>query len=302
MQDPLPQALPALLPRGRGHQFVVYGDCCSGIPGGAFEANFAAVNAALRRISPAPQFILFAGDHIYGLTDNAETFRSQWRYFFEHEMAWLDRKAVPLYSATSNHNTCNAVSETVWREVFPDLPRNGPPDQQGLSYWLRRGDLLLVAVNTSFSGLGGYGHVESAWLDEVLTQNADARHKLVMGHHPVWPVNGYGESPLWCIVPDQGHAMWRVLVSHRVTAYLCSHIIAFDAQAHDGVLQLTTGGAGTSYGPGGFMNAPEEYHHFVQTALDDRGLRCQTIDPDGRVREQVEWQPADNTLSVVRVF
>ncbi|MCX5660830.1 MAG: metallophosphoesterase [Planctomycetota bacterium] len=283
--------IPALLARGPGHQFVVYGDCCSGIPGTPFEANFAAVNAALRRIDPQPEFILFAGDHIQGMTDDAPTLRSQWRHFFEREMAWLDRKAVPFYSATSNHNTCNAVSEAVWREVFTDLPRNGPPEQQGLSYWVRRGDLLVVVANTSFTGLGGQAHVECAWLDRVLAENADARHKLVMGHHPIWPVNGYTEAPGWCIERGQGQAMWRVLVARGVTAYLCSHIIAFDAQEHGGILQLTTGGAGTSYGPGGFMDGPAEYHHFVQAALDGQGLRCQTIDPQGRARERVEWRP-----------
>ena len=126
--------------------------------------------------------------------------------------------------------------------------------------------------------------------DDVLSANADAQHKLVMAHHPVWPVNGYDETPLWCVDPAQGKAFWRVLSAHGVTAYICSHIIAFDAQAHDGVLQLTTGGAGTRSGPGGFMNGPEEYHHLVQMALDVHGLRCQTLDSEGRVRERVDWR------------
>ena len=281
----------ALTPSSQGHHFVAYGDCCCGQPGGAYEANFAAVNAVLRRLDRQPQFILFPGDHVYGLTDDREALRAQWCYFFEHEMAWLDRRAVPLYSTTSNHNTYSAMSEQVWRDVFADLPRNGPPGQEGLSYWLRRGDLLLVAANTAFSELGGSGHVESAWLEEVLTANADAVHKLVMGHHPVWPVNGYDQSPLWCIDPAEGAAFWAVLARHGVTAYVCSHVIAFDAQAHDGVLQLTTGGAGTRYGPNGFMDGPEEYHHLVQMALDAEGLICQTRDIHEQVRERVQWQP-----------
>lgn len=283
---------PTPLPPNRsGHRFVIYGDCCSGTPGGLFEANFAAVNAALRRLETPPEFILFPGDHIFGMTEDADALRKQWRYFWDHEMAWLDRRAVPVYSSTSNHNTVGPVSEAVWREVFADLPRNGPPGQEGLCYWLRSGDLLLVVVNTSFSGLGGNGHVETTWLDRVLTANRDARHKLVMGHYPVWPVNGYEESPLWRVVPDEGAAMWRVLVRHAATAYICSHVIAFDAQEHEGVLQLTTGGAGTSYGPGGFMDGPAEYHHFVQVALDADGMRCETRDTQGKTRERVHWKP-----------
>ena len=43
--------LPALLPRGQGHQFVVYGNSCSGIAGAAHEKTFASVNAVVRASS-----------------------------------------------------------------------------------------------------------------------------------------------------------------------------------------------------------------------------------------------------------
>ena len=79
------------------------------------------------------------------------------------------------------------MSEAVFREMLGHLPRNGPPGQEGLSYWVRRGDLLLVFVHTMWTGLGGEGHVETTWLREVLHRHADARHKLVLGHHPVYP-------------------------------------------------------------------------------------------------------------------
>jgi hypothetical protein len=93
------------------------------------------------------------------------------------------------------------------------------------------------------------------------------------------------------LAPREGRALWDVLAARAVSAYVCSHVIAFDAQAVDGVLQLTTGGAGTAYGPGGFMDGPEEYHHIVQAALDAHGLRCRTLDLEGRVREHIEWRP-----------
>jgi hypothetical protein len=277
-----------LVPKESGHQFVLYGDCCSGIPGGPFERNFAQVNSALQRLDPPPDFILFLGDHIDGAGCDAESLRAQWRYWLTKEMAWLDSAQIPVYHLTSNHNTFDLVSEAVWRETFPDIPRNGPSGQEGLCYWVRRGDLLLVIVNTSFSGLGGDGHVECAWLDATLSAHADARHKIVAGHHPVFPINGYDERPGWCIVQEEADAFWSILVRHGVLAYLCSHIIAFDVQEHDGVLQICSGGAGTNYGPGGFMGEGE-YHHFVQAALDESEFRLQTIDPEGRVREHYAY-------------
>lgn len=53
------EPIPALLPRGAGRQFLIYGDSCSGVPGALHEQTFAAVNAVVRRLAPAPEFILF---------------------------------------------------------------------------------------------------------------------------------------------------------------------------------------------------------------------------------------------------
>ena len=184
--------IPALVPaEGRGHQFVCYADCCSGIPGSPNEATFAAVNQIVQGLDPPPEFICFPGDEIKGLTTDRDALTAQWRYWFEQEMAWLDRDAIPLYHTTANHTVYDPMSEHVFREVMAHLPQNGPAGQKGLSYFVRKGDLLLIFINTLWSGLGGEGRVETEWLDEVLTDNHDARHRIVIGHHPVFPVNGF---------------------------------------------------------------------------------------------------------------
>jgi hypothetical protein len=133
--------------------------------------------------------------------------------------------------------------------------------------------------------LGGEGYVETAWLREVLTAHADARHKLVVGHHPVFPVNGFSGSYQREVAPEVARIFWDTLVSAGVCAYLCSHILAFDTQVHSGVLQICTAGAGTAH------RMPEgvEYLHCVQMALDAEGLRYQVLDVEGRVREKLSW-------------
>jgi hypothetical protein len=278
-------AIPALLPRGAGHQFVCYADSCSGVPGAPHEATFAAVNAVVRRLRPQPEFICFPGDEIAGLTADDDELRRQWRYWLDHESAWLDRSAIPLYHTTGNHTTYDAASEQVFREVLPHVPRNGPPGQEGLAYAVRRGDLLLVFVHTLWSGLGGEGRVETDWLDQTLAEHAGARWKLVCGHHPVFPVNGFAGPYQREIGPEEGEAFWRLLVRHHVLAYVCSHILAFDVQVHEGVLQILTAGAGTAH------RMPEEieYLHCVQAALDGDGLRYQVLDTAGQVREWLDW-------------
>jgi hypothetical protein len=279
------EPIAALMPRGAGHQFVIYGDACSGVPGAQHEETFARVNSIVSRIVPPPEFVLFPGDEIVGLTSDPGVLREQWRYWLDVEMKWLDRRTVPLYHTTSNHTTFDAMSEAVFRDVLGHLPQNGPSDQKGLSYAVRDGDLVIAFVNTMWSGLGGEGHVETEWLSETLHRHRDARHKLVVGHHPAHGVNGYGGACQHTISPDHAAEFWRILVENSVLAYVCSHILAFDVQAHDGVLQITSAGAGTRHRmPEGF-----EYLHCVQAALDAQGLRYQVIDTSGRVRERLSW-------------
>ncbi|PIK69000.1 hypothetical protein CS379_32130, partial [Methylobacterium frigidaeris] len=183
-----PNPTDALIPKSHGHQFVMYGDSCSGIPGALHERTFASVNAVVQRLKPRPEFILFPGDEIIGLTPDPSALRAQWKHWLDVEMAWLDRRNVPIWHTTGNHTAYDRMSEDIFREVL-QLPANGPEDQRGLSYWVRRDNLLMAFVHTLWTGLGGEGHVETGWLKCVLDQHADAKYKIVLGHHPVYAVN-----------------------------------------------------------------------------------------------------------------
>ncbi|MDB5378700.1 MAG: hypothetical protein JWR00_3146 [Rubritepida sp.] len=273
----------ALEPRGEGHRFVLYADACSGVPLAPHAADFARVNTVLARLSPPPEFILFPGDEVIGLTASAEELRAQWRHFLEVEMAWA--RGIPVFHTTGNHTAYDAMSEAVFRAALPHLPRNGPPGQEGLSYSVRRGDLAMIFVHTLWTGLGGEGQVETEWLREELHRHRDARHRLVLGHHPAFPVNGFSGDWQREIGPGCREAFWDALVEGDVLAYLCSHILAFDVQVHRGVLQVTTGGAGTGH------RMPEgvEYLHALHAALDAEGLRYEVLDDSGRAREGLSW-------------
>jgi hypothetical protein len=277
--------IPILKPEGNGHQFVIYGDSCSGVPDVLHELTFAQMNSVIQRLEIPPEFICYPGDEIIGLTADVDELRCQWTHWFDHEMAWLDREAIPLYHTTGNHTTYNSMSEAIYRDVMAHLPQNGPHDQKGLSYFVRRDDLLMVFVHTLWSGLGGEGNVETDWLDQTLTAHGDAAHKLVFGHHPVWTVNGFLADYQRNIVASNGHKFWELLVQHDVLAYVCSHILAFDVQIHHGVLQICTAGAGAAHR----MPDGVEYLHALQVALDEDGMCYQALDADGKVREWLTW-------------
>lgn len=287
------EEIPALLPRdGTGRQFVYYADCCSGVAGASNEKNHIAVNQMVQRIKPRPEFIAFPGDAVVGYITDYQALRKQWDYWTNVEMGWLKGTGIPLYQSTSNHNTYDLGSEKVFCEVHPHLPQNGAGDQKGLAYYVRNGNLLYVSTHQPdrTRPYRKYMLIDTAWLDEVLKKNADARFKLVVGHYPVFPVNGYTQYPLWCFRPKERQPFWNVLVKHGVTAYLASHILAFDVQVHAGIPQILSGGAGTmGSGPLAMMPLRSEYLHAVQMALDSKGLRCQVRDVAGKVRESLSW-------------
>lgn len=277
----------SLEPNGAGHQFVFYGDSCSGVPKALHEEKLAKVNDVVQRLRPAPELIIFPGDEVIGLIPDETELREQWKHFFEVEMAWLDRATTPMYHSTGNHTTYDKMSERVFADVMSHLPRNGPVDQQGLSYYVREGDMLFVFVHTLWSELGGEGHLELEWLAQTLESNADARWKFVVGHHPAFTVNGFSGTYQRNIGSEYIEDFWNTLTMHSVVAYLCSHILAFDVQCHRGVLQVTSAGAGTAH------RMPEgiEYLHCAQMAVDHNGLRYQVFDEDGDLREKLAWPP-----------
>ena len=290
-------AIRALVPRDQqGHHFVLYSDSTSGSPGSPSARNLQAVNAVVARIQPQPEFVAFPGDAIVGVTADYDELRRQWDYWYNSEMKWLEGKGIPLFQSTSNHNTYDYGSERIFRDVHPAIPQNGPDDQKGLAYFIRRGNLLYVSTHQPrrppLRRVPDYRPdmlIDSEWLNQVLTTNEDAEYKLVAGHYPAFPVNGYAQDPRWCLKPEERQPFWDVLVKHKIDAYLTSHIIAFDVQVHEGVLQILSGGAGTIFGPGGFMPGRTEYHHAVQIAIDGTGVRYQVLDIQADVRESLLW-------------
>jgi hypothetical protein len=109
--------IPALLPRGTGRQFVVYGDACSGVPGARHERTFAEVNAIVRRLYPSPEFIVFLGDEISGLTPHRNRLLAQWRH-------WLDAENGLARPPRDTDVACDRQSHDLRRHERAGVPRS----------------------------------------------------------------------------------------------------------------------------------------------------------------------------------
>ena len=194
--EPAPEPTRALLPRDDdGHHFVLYSDCCSGTPGTPNARNLQLVNAIVSRISPSPEFISFPGDAIAGYTDDYAELRRQWNYWLDTEMGWLRKRNVALYQSTSNHNTYDAGSEQVFREVHSDLPQNGPlgqhrklgetvvPGREILELETER-DIRRNTIDTLRMKLEGLGAETDARLPVIAPMGGLVSHvDVVVGQH-----------------------------------------------------------------------------------------------------------------------
>jgi hypothetical protein len=90
---------------------------------------------------------------------------------------------------------------------------------------------------------------------------------------------------VWGLTADDAESLWRALVRHRVAAYLCAHIIAFDVQIHEGIPQICSAGGGYPV-----LYPPQtEYLHFAQIGIGPQHLEWQAVDVQGTVRERAQW-------------
>lgn len=281
---------------------VLLGDSCSGVPGHPHERNFRAVAEALRRRAPSADALCYLGDHVAGYVADEDELRAQWAWFLAQEFPPIAAAAPQVFHIPGNHDCYDSVSSGIYGELLPVAHHRTLVAEKDLNYAVRLDEALLVFLNTADAANRGAAMLDLAWLRAVLADHAEAEPKLVFGHHPILPVNGYDEAFRWRVEPTAGELAWSTMRESGVRAYLCSHIIAFDFQVRDGLPQLCSGGAGTEYGPMGAMPGPVEYQHFLTLEVGARQASFQVFDKTGVCRESLSWPPAlaapDETLAL----
>jgi hypothetical protein len=273
------------------YRLILLGDSCSGVPHHLHEQNFRALREALLRRRPHSRTLCYLGDHVSGYVADERELRLQWRHFIDREFSDFVSAFNRIFHIPGNHDVYSAASLSLYDQVLPQRHANVVA-RKGLNYAVRDGSALLVFLNTANPANHGHAMLDVAWLEQALAKGRDATIKLVFGHHPILPVNGYDLHPDWRIAPEDGDRAWAMMRVAGVKAYICSHIIAFDFRVRDGLAQLCTGGAGTEYGPGGAMPGDVEYRHFVEFDASATHIGYRVIDELGRCRERCTWPPS----------
>lgn len=265
-----PTATPAPAP----WRFVVLGDTrTEGLHPPPAMAQIVQNAAAAR-----PEVALANGDLIYAMDDEASV-REQWRNWRAAVAPLGARYVLPT---PGNHDVQgHAWATDLMVEAFPELPRNGPPGYEGLTYALDHGGVRFISLHSEvFGDPHRLGEAQLAWLEQQLDENPN-RYTIVFSHDPAYPAGPHTLSSLDAY-PQERDRLWGLLREHGVTAYFAGHEHLYNRREIDGVTQIIAGASGSWPYPGwggDFM------HHVVAEVRPD-GIELVVYDIEGTERDR----------------
>jgi len=287
--------------------------------------------------------IVFPGDLIDGYTTLSTDFDRQLRTWLRTVEGV--HASIPMYTGMGNHEQLleawtdrlqvdkpgEASAEARFAAAFVH-PTNGPPPEEERAppydetvYSFDIEDVHVVMLNTNYwwtshpghERLEGRGNREGflmdgqlAWLDRDLAAARDrgARHLVVTGHEPAFPVGAHLDDAMWWYaelpeVNQMRERFWRLLAEHDVLAYVSGDEHNYSRAwigpetvegAAGPVWSIISGGCGA---PWYAQVAPEEYasqvvafsaqQHYTLWTFDDDRVRLQAIGLTGEILDDV---------------
>ena len=202
-----------------------------------------------------PDFNLNAGDIMDARWwDNAEQVKKKTEEYwigFNKRYAAYDLK---VYVAPGDHeygddgglrkgNIARAFGEQFTKLM--GMPKNGPKNHLGRSFFVREGNLLVITLDT-FEDAGPkftytVGDEQLAWMEKTLNDHKDAEFVIVQGHLPiVGPVRSKNSSASM-LKGGTNSKLWKLMVKHKVDAYFCGEHHRITVKKHDGIWQIVHG-------------------------------------------------------------
>jgi hypothetical protein len=206
-----------------------------------------------------PEFLLVAGDLVMGRWRTSDEIKEYAKRYYPAWIQRIEHYGLPFYAAIGDHELGDnpwpdwkTVLVPEYKEQFRrylKMPQNGPAHMLGTAFWWRHREVLFVAVDVFEKAQGKQGGITAqvtgeqlAWLEQVLTENADAQHVIVMGHTPVLgPVRAWSSSRLM-LKDGRESPFWQTLKRHNVDLYLCGEVHAITCIERDGIMQIAHGG------------------------------------------------------------
>jgi hypothetical protein len=234
--------------------------------------------AEVAKLSPPPKFFFFAGDMVYGLTNETDLAVQLQAWLALYDASPLPGAGVELVPLPGNHESeskstgaevAYAAAEATWLSVMgarlkgSNGPKAGGPDalqtdQSRLSYSFDYEGTHFVLLNTD--PVGADWHVPAKWVatDVAAARAAGVKHLFAIGHKPAYPSPLSDEGGL-SMFPASRDEFWHALEGAHAEAMFAAHnhlwyktqpVNTWQIVAGNGgsLLESTVTGTGAYYG------------------------------------------------------
>jgi hypothetical protein len=215
------------------YRFVVYADsrAVKGDPALFNREVLGFMNSQISTLTPKPAFALFLGDMVNRAwtTDYTHNNLTDWKAFMKAGL-----KKIPLYVAIGNTDLYGITGWTEYplqdqfRQVFNDMPDNGPSQYKQLSYAFEYGkgkkrSLFVVMDAFGFYNAGGawtnfdngFDKAQIKWFSKT-AKASDATHKFCLSHGPAFSVQGFP-------VQNSVREIWKQMEKSKFDMFYCGH-------------------------------------------------------------------------------
>ena len=206
--------------------------------------------------SLAPNLMMNTGDLI---TNAGHLY--QWDEFIELSSGY----DFPILPVVGNHDVDNPRSEKMYRDIFV------LPDEE-VYYSFAYGNSQFIALDSEIPGEESKITGEQLeWLRVTLKENSPS-NRFVFLHRPLYPDSLIGSHFGNCLdkYPEERDSLLALLKMYKVDIVFVGHEHLFRKSAHDGIIQIITGGAGAP------LYAAEEdggFYHFVLVDVEEEKIK-----------------------------
>jgi hypothetical protein len=205
-----------------------------------------------------PDLVMYNGDLVSGwIISNTSPVASDYPAQFRN---WMNTVApihnyttgsgAPIYVIRGNHEdgpdkTIVPLLDAYRTTVAADMPLNGPPGEERLTYSVTHNGAKFIAIDEYYPHDGVKETFNQSWVDQELTTNTRP-FTFVFGHTPAYLVKDDSEDRGFDIAvhPASRDRFWKSLADHHATAYFCGHAHIYVRGMKDGVQQVVAGNGG----------------------------------------------------------
>jgi len=252
-------------------------------------------------LKPRPDFVVFTGDMVLGLTANLSELHRQLESWIDvYRNSDLGRNTkIRLIAMPGNHESLvgekgaqasNPGAEAVWLAAMQPFiaGNNGPTaggpdnlqsDQSQLTYSFDFHDSHFVLLNTD--PFGAVATVPIFWIHQDLATaagDANLKHVFVMGHKPAFTPTFASSEQSLDSNPNLRNQFWDELNNDGVGYYLVSHSHVWHAgmpvspiSLLKHTVQIIAGNAGTKLDDGWALTGADPYFGFTLVQVRKNG-------------------------------